>query len=712
MASFAQAQPYYLQSHNWYEADSAAESILGLLSFKEKLNELHGSGVGAFGVSILFSDALKPVKAGGVHRLGIPATVFADGPRGLSFMKGATAFPVTMARGASWDIDLEKRIGAAMAEEVRAIGANYSGAVCMNVLRHPGWGRAQETYGEDPYHLGEMAAALVAGIQQHHVLACVKHFAANSMENNRFGGSMNMTERTLREVYLPHFKKVIDSGAASVMSAYNKLNGIYCGENKYLLTDILRKEWGFKGYITSDWMWGLRNTVNGIKAGMNVEMPKAKWYSSAKIKKALRRKYITSGDIDKLVRPVLRTKILFSDAGRQHEYPLSLLGNKEHIALAREAAEKSAVLLKNDDNVLPLHIENIKSIAVIGSLAHATQTGDKGSSSVLPSYVVSPAEGLQQYLAGKGMALLTKTDTTSEVTICKQADVVVAVVGTTYLDEGEYISNGTIRSRTNPDKRNFIVRSGKLGLGGDRAYLHLHQSDIDLIKLATKWNKQLIVVLVAGGAITVEDWHNDVKAILQTFYNGMEGGNALASILFGSVNPSGKLPFTVPVHENDLPAFDSYAAEVEYGYYHGYTLFDKTQKQVRYPFGYGLSYTNFQITELATPMQSYLEKETIVLSCKVRNIGNVKGAEVVQLYVGFKNSSIDRPRKLLRAFKKIELAPGEEQFVYLKVPVSDLAWYNPYTTQWEVERMKYQLMVGNSSADAELRQIEVDIVRK
>lgn len=381
------------QTMTEHEADTTARAVITQMSLKEKVYEMHGHGVVRFGLSIIFSKKIKPVHAGGSKRLNIPSTIFLDGPRGVSLTKGTTAFPTTMARGASWDIDLERRVGEAMAEEIRALGANYSGAVCMNLLRHPAWGRAQETYGEDTHHVGEMASALVEGIQKHNVQACVKHFAANSMENNRFGGSMNMDERTLHEVYLPHFKKVIERGAASVMSAYNKLNGEYCGHSKLLLTDILRNQWGFKGYVTSDWQNGLYDAQKGIEAGMNIEMPSNTIYKLSTIKKLLADGKIKEQQIDDLVLPIIRTKIFYASQKDVQAYPKSLAGCKAHTDLAREVAEKSAVLLKNENQLLPLHKEKIKRIAVIGSLADVKQTGDHGSSRVFPKYIVSPLDG-------------------------------------------------------------------------------------------------------------------------------------------------------------------------------------------------------------------------------------------------------------------------------------------------------------------------------
>lgn len=710
------------------QADSAAHALIAQMSLKEKVYEMHGHGVVRFGLSILFSKKIKPVHAGGNKRFGISSTIFLDGPRGVSLTKGTTAFPVTMARGASWDIDLEERVGEAMAEEIRALGANYSGAVCMNLLRHPAWGRAQETYGEDPHHVGEMASALVKGIQHHNVQACAKHFAANSMENNRFGGSMNMDKRTLHEVYLPHFKKVILNGCASVMSAYNKLNGEYCGENKMLLTDILRNDWGFKGYITSDWQNGLYDAQKGIEAGMNIEMPADKCYKLSTIKKLLSDGKIKEQQIDDLVFPIIRTKLLFALRKDVQAYPKSLAGCKAHTDLAREVAEKSAVLLKNENQFLPLDKNKVKRIAVIGSLADVKQTGDHGSSRVFPAYIVSPLEGIKNYFSGASTEILTApvTDLQAIKNICANADAVIIVAGTTYLDEGEYIGNGEIRDRNNPDKKNFITRTGILGVGGDRKYLHLHQPDIDVIHAASSVNKNIVVSLVAGSAVTVEEWHEEVPAIIETFYNGMEGGTALARILFGDVNPSGKLPFTVPKLEMDLPLFNSFDSVADYGYYHGYTRFDKYNSgdkfpkdfpdpkylelmRPRYPFGFGLSYTSFQFSSIHLNNTEFSFTDSIHASIKIKNTGIRDGAEVVQLYITLnrapadrKESIKDRPVKLLKAFNKVFLQPNEERVINFTIPVSDLAYYNPEAKQWVVELKKYEVLVGNSSRDANM----------
>lgn len=681
--------------------EEKAKSVLAQMTLKQKVNEMHGHGIARFGVSMVFSKRVKQIKAGGNKKLEVPPTVFNDGPRGLFHYKGATAFPTTMSRGASWDIDLERRVGEAMAKEIRALGGNYSGAVCMNLLRHPAWGRAQETYGEDPHHLGEMATALVSGIQQHKVQACVKHFAVNSMENNRFGGNMTIDERTLHDVYLPHFKKTVDNGVASVMSAYNKVNGEYCGHNKQLLTDILRKQWGFKGYVTSDWSYGLFDAQKGIEAGMNVEMPTGKIYNLKAVQKLIREEKISHQQIDDLVLPILRTKLLFASIKEAGTYPKNLVGCKAHIELAREAAEKSAVLLKNENNLLPLGKSAVKKIAVIGSLATVAQTGDMGSSHVFPSYIVSPIEGIRKYFEGTNVEIVT-AELSNLVTlkaVCQSADVVIVVAGTTREDEGEYIGDFKIRDKSNPNKKNFVVKWGVLGLGGDRAYLHLHQADIDAINAVALVNKNVVVNLVAGSAITVEEWQENVSAIFYLGYNGMEGGTALARLLFGEVNPSGKLPFTVPMAEQDLPAFDSYAADVEYGYYHGYTLLNKNSVQPRFAFGHGLSYTQFELADL-----QYEVSDVLNLRVTVSNVGSRAGAEVVQVYIGLspneaEASQQDLPKKLLRGFGKVDLQQGETKQVNITIPIAELAHYDSELKEKIVMKGKYNLWVGNSSAE-------------
>jgi beta-glucosidase len=689
------------------QIDACAKEILAEMTLKEKVNEMCGKGVARTAFAMFLKGHTLPVYAGGSKKHGLIPISFTDGPRGVS-VAVSTNFPTTMARGASWDADLEKRIGIAMGKEARAAGSNYSGAVCINLLRHPAWGRSQETYGEDTWLLGELGTSLTTGIQQHNVMACIKHYALNSLENSRFLIDVNADERTLREVYLPHFKKCIDAGAASVMSAYNQFRGEYCGHNKYLLTDILRYEWGFRGFITSDWFWGLRNTEKGIKAGMNIEMPNGKYYAYKKVKRALEENKITEKDIDNLVFSIVRTKLEWQQRKDAMLYSKTLIASAEHIALAKEAAEKSAVLLKNENVFLPLQKGNVKKIAVVGSLAKYSNDGDNGSSKVKSKYVVTPFDGLKNYLGNDVELLFAKENDLEKIKqISKEADAVIIVAGFNKHEEGEYIH--LKGSRTEKGKDPILTRLGMMSKG-DRLSLELHERDLKVIEAVTSVTNKAVVCIASGSTVIMESWKNKVAAIMLTFYNGMEGGNALARLLFGEVNPSGKLPFTVPVNEKDLPHFDAYADSITYGYYHGYTLFDKTQKPVAFPFGFGLSYTTFQYSNLNVLTPAVASQNGILkVSVDITNTGNKAGEEVAQLYIGFSHSKIDRPVKLLRGFKKMLLHPNETKTISFAVKAEDISYYDAETKTWKTEKMTHEIFVGKSSDESDLLKAVFEI---
>jgi beta-glucosidase len=358
---------------NEQEINDFTEYALKEMTLEEKIYQMSGHN--------FFKDLLKdrgfglrPYTGAGLKRLDIPPLLFTDGPRGVIIL-GSTCFPVSMARAASWDLELEEKIGDVIGKEVRAHGGNLFGGVCINLLRHPGWGRAQETYGEDPFLVGEFGAALVRGVQKHNVMATAKHYAANSIENNRFKIDVEMDERTLREVYLPHFKRCVDQGCATIMSAYNKLRGEYCGHNKYLLRNILKEEWGFEGFVHSDWMRGLKDTLGGITGGLDIEMPRSKFYGR-RLKKLVEKGVVSIELIDDAVRRIIRTLLRYTTRLDPQVYDKSLVACEEHVKLARIAAEKSMVLLKNQNSVLPLQIDKLKSIAIIGPLADLKNTGD------------------------------------------------------------------------------------------------------------------------------------------------------------------------------------------------------------------------------------------------------------------------------------------------------------------------------------------------
>jgi len=673
--------------------------LMSTMTTVEKLNQLSGD-VGQL-LYVRLAVRFGMLKqycinyAGRDKKNGIQPIAFSDGPRGIT-VGPSTNFPVAMARAAAWDTDLEKRVGDVIGQEARAQHVNYFGGVCINLLRHPAWGRAQESYGEDPWLMGKMGVAITEGVQHHNVMACAKHFALNSIEDSRFYVDVKVDDRTLREVYLPHYQMVIDAGVASIMNAYNKVNGEYCGHNKWLLTDVLRGEMGFKGFVTSDWIWGIYDGQKAVKAGMDVEMP-MEMHSGQKLKKYLDKGTLTAEDIDKCVRRVLDTKLKFLTAEDPMEYTKDLIASKEHCQLALEAAEKSMVLLKNENQLLPLNKNKLKKVAVIGKLAASEETGDKGSSYFKPKYVVSPLQGITNALKGVAEVVYCDGVKPNELKeVVTDADAVIVVAGFGPKEEGEFLVNDkATEGRTQEDV---------VGKGGDRFSLTLLDQDEQLIDKVSKLNKNVVVSLVGGSAIICENWKNKVSSILMAWYSGMEGGNAFANVIFGDVNPGGKLPFTIPVSQDQLPEFNPFAKEVTYDYYHGYTLFDKKEMKAAYPFGYGLSYTTFEISEPVVAQTEISENGKVEVSVTIKNTGQVQGDEVVQLYIGFKNSVVDRPVKLLRDFKRVSLSPGESKEIILSVDVKDLTWYNPESKQWEIEKMEYEVYSGTSSSIEDLKE--------
>jgi beta-glucosidase len=661
------------------QIDEKARHLLAQMSLKEKIQQMSGSTPlfpGLFEVWLAYN--MRPLPAGENVRLSIPAICFSDGPRGV-VMNHSTCFPVSMARGASWDTHLEERIGEAMGVEARSLGANFMGSVCINLLRHPAWGRAQETYGEDPWHLGEMGAALVRGIQRH-AMACVKHFAANSIENSRWRVDVRVDERTLREIYLPHFKRCVDEGAAAVMSAYNKVNGHYCGHNSHLLRDILRKEWGFDGFVVSDFVLGIRNG-KAANAGMDVEMPLTIHFGK-KLMRLVHKGEVSMEVIDEAVLRILRQKIRFAPIGQPERYRPEAVVSPEHKALAREAAHKSMVLLKNEPvghglhRPLPIDTSRIKTIAVIGQLAAKPNIGSKGSSMARPPYVVTPLDGIRATLPQDCKVIYSDGRAAGKAAeIARRADTAILILGHTYKDEGEYM---------------FTV-------GGDRDSLALKPHDEDLILRTVAANRSTVVVLMGGSAIITEKWRKKVPALLMAWYPGMEGGNALADVLLGKVNPSGKLPCLFPKSESQLPFFDKRAKSIEYGYFHGYRLMDQQGNVPAFPFGFGLSYTTFAYKNLQIDRSEIGPNEALKVSVDVTNTGNLAGEEVVQLYAGYEGSRVERPVKELKGFLKVSLAPGQTKRVDFLLAAKHLAYYNEQQAKWFVEAITYSVHVGPSS---------------
>jgi beta-glucosidase len=664
----------YCQGHDDVMIESRITDLLSQLSLDEKIALMHGASAGLVDGTWLVS---------GNARLGIPGLHMLDGPRGVSRFTNlhATAWPVGMLRGATWDPMLEQRLGAAMAAEHRSAGADVILAPTINILRHPRWGRAQETYSEDTHHLGEMGLGFVLGVQGAGLLASAKHFAANSIENTRHTVDVEMDERTLREVYTPHFRRVVvDGHVATVMSAYNQLDGHYCDLNAHLLTDLLRTEWGFAGLVESDWLLGTHGSATSVLAGLDVEMPSGQHF--AHLASDLASGAIDRETIDERVREILRAQLCFGldalpprtpgvriDDEAQRETPA-------HLALAREVARRGLVLLRDQSSALPL--TGVHSIVVLGRNADVANIGDHGSSDVTPSHVVTALAGITTR-AGSAITVTHVPGTTLDAattSMVASADVAIVVTGLQASDEGE----------------------AEIG-AGDRTSLDVAADEVALIHAVAAANARTIVILEGGAALITSTWESEVGAIVFAFYPGSDGGDAIADVLFGDFAPSGRLPFSIPVHESDLPAFDDVSTTVTYGYLHGYRWLEQQSTAPSYPFGFGLSYTTFALSNVRTSSATAHAGDTITITATVTNTGNVEAIDTVQLYVAAVGSSVMRAPEDLRAFAQIDLMPHASGDVTLTLRIDDLRYWNTTTNAWTLEPLDYELRVAHFAGD-------------
>lgn len=668
---------------------SVASQLRGELKLNEKLSMLSGQWFLMRNGFDLITKGQKyncrPCISGGVKRLGIPKVAFSDGPRGV-VMGQSTCFPVSMARGASFDDELEYEIGKAIADEVTAQGGNYFAGICINLLRNPRWGRAQETYGEDPFLLSKMGIALTKAVQEKGVIACPKHYALNSIENIRFSVNVEADEVTLHEVYLPHFKACVDAGAMSIMGAYNLFRGDHCCESKYLLKNILRNDWGFTGFTISDFIFGVRNSSKALKAGLDIEMPTTFHYLALPIDLKLGK--ISINDVDASVESILRGLIKITPLLKPADK--SVICSEKHTLLARRAAEEGMVLLENN-GVLPL--DKTKKIAVIGRYANKVNVGDHGSSSVTSPYTVTAYEGLCNTFGKENVVLCEGTDFSDKTNEISKCDYVLVCVGSDYKQEGENLANFSSNDKAT-----------QKALGGDRYSLRIPEDEVNLIHKATEEFNNVIVNIIGGSAYIIEEWKNETAAVLHSFYSGMEGGNALARILTGEVNPSGHLPFTIAENENDYPPFlfpGEKTRDITYGYYHGYTLLDKENKKAAYPFGYGLSYTEFEYSDFSADVS----EDEVTVKLNIRNSGKLDGKTVVHVYAG---ADGEHPLKLLKGFKKVFVPAGEKLETSLALKKSDLCFYNPKIKNWYLED-KYTLFIGQNADEAMNNKIEIKI---
>ena len=692
----------------------ATRALVANLTEYERLWCLDGDAPTWAGLKFLADDGYhKAVFTGAeVDRIGFPGIRFSDGPRG-AVVGNATAFPVAMARGATWDVDLEERIGDAIGSELRAVGANLTGAVCINLLRHPAWGRAQETYGEDPHHVGEFGAALTRGLQRH-VMACVKHFACNSMENARFSVDVQVDDVALHEVYLPHFRRVVEEGVASVMSAYNSVNGEWCGQSHQLLTDVLRDEWGFEGFVISDWILGLRDAATSVTAGLDIEMP-YRMVRQQHLPAAIERGEVTWADVDRSVERVISTLLRFDAVLSTSSPEAAILGSPEHRALARETAGRSVLLLRNEavDGAPVLPLDPTTRIAVLGRLADTVNIGDGGSSDVWDLSCRTVLDGLRDALTD--VTFDDGTDLMRAAEVAASAAVALVVVGYTYVDEGEYIGEtdsslmalfppgdepdvvdrfqsqlDQLGSTTKPPR--MADRPRMFSRGGDRSSLRLLPHDVELVRAVAAANARTVVIIQAGSAVITTEWADTVAAITQAWYGGAEAGAGLADVLLGIENPSARLPFTVPVDEADLPEFDRDATTFAYDRWHGWWRAARQSIAPAYPFGFGLSYTTFSIADVTVTVHG----PTIVVRGVVQNTGERDGADVVQVYAELPDDAA--PARLI-GFARVGVAAGATAPFEIVVPLDHLATRNSDHRSWDHAAGLHRIMTCRHVGD-------------
>ncbi|MEA5441128.1 beta-glucosidase family protein [Cyanobium gracile] len=706
---------------DWSHLEKQARTLLDGLSLDEKLSLLDGDTPfwgGLAGIALHDTSHRRPWPAGVLGRLGIAGLHFVDGPRGVVLEGGATTFPAPIGRGASWDVDLEERIGAAMGQEARSFGANLLGGICVNLLRHPGWGRAQETFGEDPLHVGAMGAASSRGVQRH-AIACVKHFALNSIDSARFRVDVSASERALHELYLPGFRDCIEAGALAVMSAYNSVNGAWCGQHPHLLQEILKQRWGFRGFVLSDFIFGIRDGEAAITAGQDLEMP-FRMIFQATLPAAVAAGRVPMARIDDAVLRLL----LAQGTVPRGAYPESLRGCREHQELAREAATKTIVLLRNSGGVLPLN--GIGSLAVIGPLADTANLGDRGSSDTRPApgSVVTPLAGLRAAAPDLRLHHDDGSDPAGAAALAARSDAALVVVGLDWRHEGEHIHPGDLapilRQAPPPDwllrlcgRRRLLplwtagaamvagatrfgsARAGGSFASGDRTVLQLPPRQEALILAVAAANPRTVVVLMGGGAILCEAWRQRVPGLLMLWYPGEQGGAALADVLLGRISPSGRMPFSVPTEAGHLPPFDPRARRITYDLWHGYRRLARLGQAAAFPFGFGLSYSTFTHSD---PMAQWF-RGALQLSVTVANTGPMAAAEVIQVYAEPPGQAAERPRRSLVGFRRLSLQPGQRERVEIQIPLRRLAWFDASRDAFVLEGGRHRLVVARHAED-------------
>lgn len=678
------------------------DSVINLMTLDEKIHMIHGDGT---------------FVSGGVERLGIPELIYSDGPTGIREelereswqplnlpVDSVTFFPTGTALAATWNEDLAVEFGRALGSEANARGKHILLGPGVNLIRTPLCGRNFEYFSEDPWLNSRIAVGYIRGVQQMDVAAAIKHYALNNQEHERGQISVELDERALREIYLPVYKAAaIEAQCLSFMAAYNKFRGEWMSENDYLLNQVLKKEWGYKGAVMFDW-GGTHSAVDAALAGLDIEMGgQLDNMYFAGLADSVKAGLVPESVVDDKVRRILR--IVYNTKIKDPDRVSGSVSSDSNRQTAYQVASESVVLLKNSDDLLPLNLGDIGSVAVIGDNATRIQSRGGRTAGVKAKYEITPLEGIHDrfgdeidvfYAKGYEHIMIEQENgghhpisrplqepnpelIQEAVDLARKTDVAIIIGGTSRSVESE---------------------------GFDRENIKLPFGQDELIRAVCKANKNTVVVIVAGAACDLEVARKEAPAVLYAWFNGSEAGNALADILAGEVNPSGKLPFTIPKELNDMGphALSAYPGEnktVTYqeGILVGYRWFDTRKISPAYCFGHGLSYTEFVYSNLEAESKEIEAGETLDFSVVVENVGYYDGSETVQVYVRHLNSSVDRAEKELKAFRKVPLNIGEAQEVEFSLDTRDLAYYDPETASWIIEPGKYKLMVGASSQD-------------
>jgi beta-glucosidase len=685
--------------------ETRIDSLIRLMTLEEKIGMIHAS---------------SSFTSGGVERLGIPELVMSDGPHGVRAEQGrdwnppgtdkdlSTYLPTGICLAATWNKDLGYQFGSVLGSEAKARGKDIILGPGVNIIRSPLNGRNFEYMSEDPYLTSEMAVGYIKGVQDQGISACVKHYAANNQETDRDKVDVIVSERALREIYLPAFKASVEkAGVNSVMGAYNKVNGQYSTHHEYLINQVLKQEFGFGGIVISDWS-AVKNTKEALLYGTDIEMgtdipqlPNPDYdafYLADSALAMIKREEVDEKVVDEKVRRILRVMFKTNMFGTRSP---GRLNAGEHQQTALKVAEEGIVLLKNED-MLPIGPNQFKTILVVGNNAVYKQAMGGGSSQVTPLYEITALEGIKKYAGAETEVLFAEGYIpTQDLSYDKKlADEAVAAAGKAdaVIFIGGWIHNfdQTVWGGTTFDME-----------GQDKTDLKLIYGQEELINKIAEANPRTTVVILGGSNVEMKNWMDHVPAILHAWYPGMEGGNALARIIFGETNPSGKLPMTFANSHLDYPShavgeFPGKDFRVNYteGIYVGYRYFDKENHRPVYPFGYGLSYTDFGFSDLKLLKKS----GEVVVECTVTNTGKIAGAEVAQLYVAPLDTKVDRPLKELKGFEKVFLKPGESAKIKLVLGEEAFSYFDDISHQWKTDAGNYEIQIGNSSRNILLKK--------